>query len=270
MKTRKKEAALFSRHRNFQLHPEKILCMALYRLPAIVLHTRPFQDSHLLVSLLSPGKGKVRVLAKGSRRIQSGLGRLTQPMVYAVFQLAEGKNLDVITQGALKSAFPKLRSSLESLFHGLYALELIERLVEEPEPDSRLFFLLLKTLEGLEEGEKPGPLLRVFEAHLFRLLGYAPEVKLCLLCRASVSEGVFSVRLGGVLCRNCFPNHDLLAYALRKEVKAALEKVMTAVPGKAIEVPSQELQEIGKIFQQYVEEKWGKKIHGFELIHPKT
>lgn len=241
--------------------------MALYRLPAIVLRTHPFQDTHYIVTLFSPTRGKIRAIAKGARRIQSSLGRLVQPMVYAIFQLAEGKNLDVMTQGVLKTVFPKVRADLQKLTHGLYALELIDRLIEEPESNPPLFFLLLKTLEGLDAGNDASASLRVFEAHLFRFLGYAPAVEHCIQCETlNFGVGVkFSSRLGGILCERC-AEQDKLAVGLTPELLRAMRACFSSPPG---ETPSRDFaatEEVGKIFQRYFEEKGGKKMHGFHLL----
>lgn len=241
--------------------------MGLYRLPAIVLRTHPFSDAHLIVTLLSPTHGKVRAIAKGSRRIQSALGRAVQPMVYSVFQLAQGKNLDCVTQGVVKAAFPALRSDLEKLTHGLYALELIDRLMEEPEPQPNVFFLLLKTLEGLESGRQASSLLRAFEAHLFRSLGYTPCLENCVYCQSKEVNSMikFSSRLGGVLCPSCHEK-DKQALLITPEVMQGLKACFAVVPGESPVLSQNVLQAIGGIFQKFLEDKWGKKMHGFQLL----
>lgn len=242
--------------------------MALYRMPGIVLRTYPFQEAHLIVTILSPTKGKIRAIAKGARRLQSVLSRLVQPMIYGVFQLAEGKNLDVLSQGVLKSVFPKTRGDLEKLTHGLYALELIDRLIEEPEAQPNVFFILLKTLEGLEAGKPAPALLRAFEAHLFRLLGYAPQLDRCLGCGTgnfAAASVKFSSRLGGILCEKC-AGQDKLAHRLKPGVLAALQECFEIPPGEVPELGAAMLGEVSPIFQHFLREKCGKKMHGFELL----
>lgn len=239
--------------------------MPLYRLPAIVLRTYPFQETHFIVTLFSPTKGKIRAIAKGCRRLQSSLGRAVQPMVQAVFLLAEGKNLDVITQGEIKSVFPKTRENLERLAHGLYAMELIDRFVEEPEPQPNLYFLLLKTLEALETSDAPPPLLRGFEANLLRLLGYAPRLDACVQCERAGSPARFSARLGGILCGLC-PDADKQAAPLDAGTLTALRACFDATIGEPPAIAADSLRPVTGIFQRFMEEKCGKSVHSFRLL----
>jgi DNA repair protein RecO (recombination protein O) len=239
--------------------------MPLYRMPAIVVRTHPFQDAHLIVTLYSPIKGKVRAIAKGCRRLQSALGRLVQPMVEAVFLLAEGKNLDVITQGEIKTIYPQIRSDLNKLSHGLYILELLDRFVEEPEPYPKLYFLLQKTLEALNNGEPPPILVRGYEANFLRLLGYAPRLDACVLCGLASNLYFFSSRLGGVLCAKC-QEKDKQAIPLSQGLLDALKLCFAAKPGESLPISPEWVKPIGKIFYNFMTEKCGRELHGFHFL----
>jgi len=239
--------------------------MGLYRLPAIVLRTYPFADTHLIVTLFSPSKGKIRAIAKGARRLQSSLGRIVSPMVYSIFQLAEGKNLDVISQGEIKTTFPKIREDLDRLTHGLYTLELIDRLIEEPESNPSLFFLLHKTLEGLDAGESPQALLRGFESQLFRFLGYPPNLAHCAHCGNEDALIKFSYRLGGVLCKNC-QEKDKPAVGITAEILEGLRSCEQSVPGQAPVIAENIAPPIASIHHRFLEEHSGKTLRGFNLL----
>lgn len=240
--------------------------MGLYRLPAIVLRAYPFADTHLIVTLMSPTKGKIRAIAKGARRLQSSIGRLVSPMVYSAFQLAEGKNLDIISQGVIKTTFPKIREDLDRLTHALYLLELIDRLIEEPEPNPPLFFLLHKTLEGLELGAPPPCLLRGFESHLFRFLGYPPELGRCVICDSRENFVKFSYRMGGVLCKNC-QDKDKIAFALSPEILEGLRACEQSLAGQAPVLSENAAQTIAGIHHRYLEDHSGKSMRGFNLLN---
>lgn len=249
----------------FTLRPANILLVALYRLPAIVLRTHPFADTHLIVTLMSPTKGKIRAIAKGARRLQSSLGQIVSPMVYSVFQLAEGKNLDVVSQGVIKTTFPKIREDLDRLTHALYTLELIDRLIEEPEANPSLFFLLHKTLEGLDEGESPSRLLRGFESHLFRFLGFPPELEACTVCGNREALVKFSYRLGGVLCKNC-QDKDKAALSLTTEILEGLRICEHSLPGQTPAITESIAPTIASIHHRFLQDHTGKTLRGFHLL----
>jgi DNA repair protein RecO (recombination protein O) len=239
--------------------------MPLYNLDAIVLKTFPFQESDFIVTLFSPLKGKIRVIAKGCRKINSSLGKIIHPMSYGNFLMAKGKNLDVITQGKIRLNFFNIHKDLERLTHGLYALELIDRFLEEPEPSPEPFALLLNTLKELAAGQKPETLLRIYEANLLSHLGYQPELKQCIQCKNSENLAVFSFAMGGMLCLSCKEidkngeNMDPLTLQFLKSCFSS--SIQNSRP-----VPENVLIKIKIIFQKFIELKCEKKIASFQLL----
>ena len=70
----------------------------LYRDEAIVLRTHKLGEADRIVTLLTRQHGRVRAVAKGVRRTTSRFGSRLEPFTHVDLQLAEGRNLDVITQ----------------------------------------------------------------------------------------------------------------------------------------------------------------------------
>ena len=78
----------------------------LYRDEAIVLRTHKLGEADRIITLLTRQHGRVRAVAKGVRRTTSRFGSRLEPFTHVDLQLAEGRNLDVITQAETIEPFP--------------------------------------------------------------------------------------------------------------------------------------------------------------------
>ena len=129
--------------------------MPLYRDEAIVLRTHKLGEADRIITLLTRHHGRVRAVAKGVRRTTSKFGSRLEPFTHVDLQLAEGRNLDIITQAETKSAFSSgLGADYERYTAGTAMLETAERLVsEEKQPSLQQFLLLVGGLRAMAAGE---------------------------------------------------------------------------------------------------------------------
>ncbi len=87
--------------------------MPLYRDEAVVLRTHKLGEADRIITLLTRQHGRVRAVAKGVRRTTSRWGSRLEPFTHVDLQLAEGRNLDTITQAETIDPFhaPARRST---------------------------------------------------------------------------------------------------------------------------------------------------------------
>ena len=180
--------------------------MPLYRDEAIVLRTHKLGEADRIITLLTRHHGRVRAVAKGVRRTTSKFGSRLEPFTYVDLQLAEGRNLDIVTQAETRSAFSaELGYDYERYTAGTVMLETAERLVtEEKEPSLQQFLLLVGGLRAMTEGEKRAS--QVLDSYLLRALsvaGYAPSFSHCARCGDEGPHKAFSPSAGGALCADC-------------------------------------------------------------------
>ena len=173
--------------------------------PAIVLRQRKLGEADKIITLYTANRGKVDAVAKGVRRSRSKLAGHVEPLSHATFQLAKGKNLDIVTQVEAIESFVAIRDDLDRMSRALYVCELLDRFTEMAEEHFDLFRLLLDTLRRLslsEDIETPG---RYFEMQLLDILGYRPELDECVTCRERLRAvtNYWTAGGGGVVCPNC-------------------------------------------------------------------
>src|SRR3954454_13057528 len=177
-----------------------------YSTDAIVLSRFDLGEADRVLTLITPGIGKLKAIAKGIRRPASRVGGSLEPFAELNVALARGRTFDVVTQVSVGHAWLRMRDSLESAATAWYLAELADRSSEERGVSEPLYTLLRRAYELLDSGMAPGRVARWYEMRLADELGQRPEVDRCVECdRMLEAEGVFRwvPPLGGVLCRRC-------------------------------------------------------------------
>ncbi len=213
-----------------------------YSTEAIVLKRSDLGEADRILTLFTPGKGKIHAVAKGTRRPISKLAGHVDLLCRSQLQLALGRNLDIVTQAEGRENFLHLRADLWHMTCGFYLAELVDRFVEDHTQHYDIYVLLLETLRYLDadanalqqqlaskdanmdagtdastgainrvpttgqhqEGQTR-LLLRYFELRLLMAVGYEPVLQNCANCASEIrpEENGFRASLGGVLCPQC-------------------------------------------------------------------
>ncbi len=186
----------------------------VYKTQAIVLRQRKLGEADKILTLYTPNYGKLDAVAKGVRRPTSKLAGHVEPLTYSSFLLAQGRELDIVTQAETIEAFTALREDLERTGYALYAAELVDRFTPDRQ-EAYSVRLLLETLRRLSPGTGPPPAeaqrrdletcVRFFEMHLLGELGYRPQLDRCVGCGAALKPEVnyWHAGGGGALCPRC-------------------------------------------------------------------
>ena len=180
--------------------------MPLYRDEAVVLRTHKLAEADRIVTLLTREHGRVRAVAKGVRRTTSKFGSRLEPFTHVDLMLAEGRNLDTVTQAETLSTFSTtLGNDYERYTAGTVMLETAERLAsEEKQPSVQQFLLLVGGLRAMAAGEhRPTQVLDSYLLRALSVAGYAPSFDACAHCGLEGPHRWFSPSMGGVLCATC-------------------------------------------------------------------
>ena len=121
------------------------------------------------------------------------------------YMLAEGRELDIVTQAETVDAFPNMRAELERLSRGLYCAELVDRLTPERSEGGPIYRYLEGALRLLDREESLDIIVRYFELRLLDELGYRPLLSRCAVCNRvlEAEQNYWSPAAGGVICPNC-------------------------------------------------------------------
>lgn len=177
----------------------------LIRVDAVVLRRHDFGEADRVVTLYTESLGKVRAIAKGVRRTTSRLGGHLELFAHIQVMLARGRNLDTITQVDTIDSFVGIREDLWRTSLAYYAAELLDRLTEEHEEHRELFQGTVDAFTRIATSDRPSEALHHFELRALDVLGFRPEVKVCVRCRQPLRPlgNAFSPISGGILCADC-------------------------------------------------------------------
>lgn len=177
----------------------------VYQTEAIIIKRINLGEADRILTLYTPEHGKIKAVAKGSRRTRSKLGGHVELLTHSQLLLAHGRNLDIVTQAQTIDSFLPLKENLKRMSCGLYISELVDVFSEEHAENRKLFQLLLQTLHQLSQLDKNDVALRYFELNLLNFTGYRPQLQMCANCSSSLQPvtNYFSSSQGGVLCTDC-------------------------------------------------------------------
>jgi DNA repair protein RecO (recombination protein O) len=181
----------------------------IIRTEGVVLKRRDFGETSRVAVAYTRDAGKVQLLAKGARNPKNKYGAALEPLSRGefVFYWRENKELFTLSETSTVRPGRFIREDAKALPYGLAMVEAVDKLSGEGDADPRLYELLASTLEALDRGGPPAPLLAQFLLKLAAQLGLKPDLDKCAGCgRVRPADGVALVlKDGTIVCRACEP-----------------------------------------------------------------
>lgn len=145
--------------------------MPTFTTEGIIVKRSNFGEADRILTIVTPFKGKIKVLAKGVRRITSRRGGNVEMLNKVKIQVFHGRGLDLLTEAESFLTFPKIKNDLLLSSYGSHLAELSDRLLPEEQPNPQVYNLLVTALELLEKNPRQ-IFIRAFEVKLLSVLGF--------------------------------------------------------------------------------------------------
>jgi DNA repair protein RecO (recombination protein O) len=139
--------------------------------PALVLHTRPYRETSVIVEAYSRDHGRIALVARGARRPKSTLRGLLLPFQPLSLSWSGRGELRTLIRAEWRGPYSPLKG--QALICGFYLNELLLKLLARDDPHEALFAVYEDTLASLARDGEQAAVLRRFEMCLLRELGYA-------------------------------------------------------------------------------------------------
>src|SRR5579864_4502473 len=125
--------------------------MAAEKARALVLRTTDWSETSRIATLWTREFGKVRVLAKGGRRLRSAFENALDLLTLCDIVLIRKSagSLDLLTEARVVQRFAGVRADLSALYGGYYVAELLADWTSEYDPHPALFDAAVATLATL-------------------------------------------------------------------------------------------------------------------------
>jgi DNA repair protein RecO (recombination protein O) len=184
--------------------------MAAEKATGLIVRTTDWSETSRIATIWTRELGKVRVLAKGGRRLKSNfevaLDLLTVCSIVLLRKSSGG--LDLLTEARAEERFAGLRTDLRALNAGYYVAELLGDGTQDYDPHPALFEFSLDTLRKLSAGGDVLGLVSAYELGWLGELGLRPVLDRCAACQTTglpAGRSTFSAIAGGVVCPTCAP-----------------------------------------------------------------
>ena len=144
----------------------------------LILRTRPFTETSLIVHWLTPDFGRIATIAKGAHRPKSPfLGKLD--LFYLAdfsFSRSRRSDLHILREVSLRKMHSALRQDVLLLHQAAYAVAFIEQATETETPLPAIYELMLGFLGRLCERPAKPQTVFAFELRLLHELGLKPDL----------------------------------------------------------------------------------------------
>lgn len=192
-----------------------------YRSRGIILDKRNRGEADQLFTVFTEDFGMIEVLGRAIRKTSSKLRAGMEVFYLSEVEFIEGKFYKTLTDAVAQKKFFSSSSALQNLSLAWRIAEFAQKL-GSPQEDRIIFFFLKRIFEDLQTPlpkEKQSLFLSFFLWSLASLMGYKPELSVCVRCSRSLQTGAggFALQEGGAVCRSCFlniPKQDRIAIRL--------------------------------------------------------
>lgn len=233
----------------------------------IILSENNLGDFDKMLTMLTPGIGKISCVAKGARRPKSALLAGTQIFCFGEFLMYKGANTYHINSVEPIEIFYNIRTDLDKLEYAVHINKIIQDVTDENQNSFYILQLFLNTLYTISETDKNRKLiLSIFKLRLLCILGFTPNVNACVNCKEKDGLCFFSIRDNGLKCeacskqdKSCIKISNGTLNAIRYTVMAPAKKLFS------FDVKDDVLEEFKLVTKLYFNEKLEKE-YKFEAL----
>ena len=183
-----------------------------------------YRENDRILTILTPGRGRIDARARGCRRPTSPLLPCAEPFVFGEFELFSGKDRNTVNSCTVTERFFPIREDIIRFAVGTSMVQLATETIQPNEPNEPQFFLLYHALSFLAYGTSdPMDLFCCYLIRFLDLAGFRPAITTCGVCGRDVRGDdrlYFGYRPGGTVCAACMrgerPISKIALEALRR------------------------------------------------------
>lgn len=144
---------------------------------AIILNRTNYGEADRILTALTPNEGKLRLMAKGVRKVKSKLAGGIELFSVSEISFIRGRSeLNTLTSARLITHYSHIAQDLNRVKLGYEFLRIVNRVTEDY-PEDDYFKLLSGAFKYLDSSELDLSLIRLwFGAQLLKLNGYTPNL----------------------------------------------------------------------------------------------
>lgn len=235
--------------------------MGTIKTKGIILAESNTGDFDKMLTILTPGNGKIGCLARGARRPKSLLMAGTQFLCFGDYMLFKAAGSYIMNSCETIEQFYPVRCDLDKLTIAANLTKIILDVTTENQNSYKILQLFLNTIYTISETQKDIlQIVATFKLRLLAILGFTPRIKECINCKDTMNIEYFSIKDNGFKCSSC-GRVDKSAIQISPETVDAIRYSILA-PAKKIysyTIPETSKKELALVAKIYLNQKLEKE-----------
>lgn len=219
----------------------------------IVLSEIDYKESSKILNIFTLEYGNIGVISKGSKKLKSNLRSISNKLNYCEFTISYKENgLSTLIEGNTINSFKFINSDFKAQLYSMYLIDLTKEILKDNVDFNYkdLYYLLVNSLEKINDKFNPEFIVSIFELKLLRYLGIELELNSCISC-GSTDIKTIDINLGGLVCKDCYNDTYLFTKNTIKLIRQMYYIDLSKL--ESIDIPDGYLDEIDKFIDEYYE-----------------
>jgi DNA repair protein RecO (recombination protein O) len=169
-----------------------------------------YGESDVIVTLLTPGHGKLGVLVRGGRKSTKRVGGALEPFhtisAWVDDKSDRGRDLGVLREARIARMRPGIVASLAAMEAAGTALRWARHVFPARHAEPEAWDIVVGLLDVLDAGAPPSASLAGAALRLLAAMGYGLDLAQCVKCGRACPEdkkAYLDAAHGGLVCRAC-------------------------------------------------------------------
>jgi len=241
--------------------------MSVVTTEAFVLRSYKLGEQDKIVVLFTRDRGKIRLVAKGARKLKNRFGAALEVLTHIriIFHEKPNRELQILDRAEILHSPIEKQPGLRLSYYLFYFAELIHEFFPDHEKNVSGFRILLNIEKALIHHQDLDYLARFIELQLLHSQGILSSVALCSQCGrefGSILERRYLGKATEILCKRCkLEDSALVSIPVVKSVdafeKASIDWVST--------VRGQVLEELGSLNHLLITRFLGKDLQSYRF-----
>lgn len=151
--------------------------MKFFKTEGVILKRTNFGETDRVLTLFTKHFGKIRVLARGIRKISSKKSGNLELFNQVRISVAKGRNFDIVSEVETLNSFKHWRKNLKKVAFAFRLCELVDKLTVEEAENKEVYEILVNYLSNLSSIYNYQSAIDNFSLSLLQALGFWPRGK---------------------------------------------------------------------------------------------
>lgn len=173
----------------------------LVEVEGIVFKRKRYQESSVLLKMLTKEYGIISVIVKGALKDKSKLGGATLNFSYGTYVINTSfKGISNLRTFKNVKQFDDLYLDVFKNAYGAYILDLVSHAFIEYENVGSFYQLIMEALKAINSGKDPQIITQLVQLQMLAAYGVRPNFEECVICHKKQGKFDYSLELGGIIC----------------------------------------------------------------------